>query len=183
MNKYFSSFAENEVSLLQSFKSDLDCRQPLFSQAVCIPFFDEDLTLLSSLQSAAQCYAKTENPLPRLLILCINRGDNSEPCNKNEAAIAFIQTLTTRWKNQTLSLHDYSDNLTILLIDRNSVPLIPIKQGVGLARKIAGDIAAYFIDEAVIESKFFFSSDADVIFPDNYFSEFIRSANQSQEMN
>ena len=170
MNKYFTQFAEPEVHLLASFSATLPQRSGVFSQIVCIPFFDENLNLLDSLSIAAETYSPQEHSLPRLLILTVNRSEGSENCEQNKAAIKNIHALPCTWKNAHLSLHNYSTALSILLVDRSSELLIPEKQGVGLARKISGDIAAFIIKEHIALSPVFFSSDADVIFPFNYFS-------------
>ncbi len=177
MNKYFTTYAEPEVQLLPFFQQEHTALTTQFSQVVCIPFFDENLEWLTSLATAAQQYAETETSLPRLLILTINRAEKSEPCRLNKQAVDHIKSLPQQWVNQYLSLHYFSDNLSIILIDRSTEHLIPIKQGVGLARKIACDIAAYLVEQHIVTNPVFMSSDADVIFPENYFSGIHDAAN------
>ena len=60
-------------------------------------------------------------------------------------------------------------NSALLVVNRFERP-IPAKQGVGLARKIAGDIACALYQNKQLAAPYFFSSDADVTFPKDYFN-------------
>ena len=70
----------------------------------------------------------------------------------------------------SMSLHA-QHSFDILLIKRNQAEArLPPEQGVGLARKIAADCACWLIENKHSDRQFMFCSDADVIFPDDYFS-------------
>ncbi|HEY6529547.1 MAG TPA: hypothetical protein VIZ65_12710 [Cellvibrionaceae bacterium] len=58
---------------------------------------------------------------------------------------------------------------TLLVVDRANTPL-PAKTGVGLARKIAADIALRLITEGRIKSSWIYCTDADAQLPSDYFS-------------
>lgn len=60
---------------------------------------------------------------------------------------------------------------TLLLVDRSSQGReLPLKQGVGLARKIGCDIALNLWKQGSVTSPWLFSSDADVTLPPAYFA-------------
>ncbi len=58
----------------------------------------------------------------------------------------------------------------VLVIDR-SIPghRLPAKQGVGLARRIGGDVALALIAAGAVRSRWIHMTDADVMLPDDYF--------------
>lgn len=59
----------------------------------------------------------------------------------------------------------------ILIVDRYSEgKRIPVRQGVGLARKIGCDIALSLINLGYIRDTWIFTTDADAILPENYFT-------------
>jgi len=59
---------------------------------------------------------------------------------------------------------------SILCIDRyQNGREIPTKQGVGLARKIAADMACQLIENGTLQSQWIYSTDADAELPANYF--------------
>ena len=99
MHKYFMQFAEAELqlthSLVDTFKEQL-----IFSQIICLPFFNESLDFLDSLAQAAKKFATTETVKPRLLILNINKPEGSEYCAKNTTAIKYIHNRQAYWQNQ-----------------------------------------------------------------------------------
>jgi hypothetical protein len=157
--KYFTQYAEQEIQLLANF--------PLryYKHVLCIPAFDETVSFLEHINSCAK------NTGRLLFILVVNQSEDSSPCENNEKLVSHIKKYSTLWQSSgNIQLIDakYYD---ILLIDRYTEKRqIPKKNGVGLARKIACDCAAYLIFKGIIQSHQIFCSDADVIFPANYFS-------------
>ena len=161
--QYFQLYAEPEVALANDLIHQLsdDCYQ----SAICIPFYDEQLTFLNSLNAACE-YTQCK----QLLLLNINQPENSDYCENNHFAFQQLIKGTALWQQDTLRLINFSPCLDILIVDRFSTALIPLKQGVGLARKIITDIAAKLIIQQCISNHFIYSSDADVEFPLNYLS-------------
>ena len=172
MHKYFRHYAEDEIHLLESLP---ECR---YANSLCIPFYDEKLSILNSLEIAAKASFK-KHQLKTLLILVINRPAESAISSSNEQAINELMLYKIRWQEQHCALLDFSQEIDILLVDRSTNIMIPVKQGVGLARKIACDCAAWLINQSIIESSIIYSSDADVLFPANYFTylEYYRQIN------
>lgn len=157
--KYFSQYAEAEVQLLAGFPA-ID-----YQQLVCIPAFAETPAFLTSLRRAANNSAGRT-----LLILVVNQPEDHDEETENHALAGYIEAYFCRWQQQHLSLHALGE-LDVLLVKRFNKGLrIPRKQGVGLARKIAADIAACLIVKGQAHTAAFFCSDADVIFPNDYFS-------------
>jgi hypothetical protein len=157
--QYFTHYAEPEIHLLEGFP------QRQYQQVVCIPAFDETPAFLHALGKPAQGYSGKV-----LLVLVINQPEGSALCERNQALFDTIRQYPLLWKNTAgIMLFEFS-HYDILLVDRfTENRRIPVKQGVGLARKIACDIAAYLIHIKIIHTHQIFCSDADVIFPDNYF--------------
>ncbi len=163
--QYFERYAEPEANLaLELFEQYFgDSKSQAFTNCLAIPCYDEELDFIESLDNAAS---------NTLLVLCLNQPDHLDSINKNnqkalEQLLKGTQACLVRLEN--LYLVQYSAKLHILIIDRFTKPL-PEKQGVGLARKIACDIAANLITHKRISSPWIYSSDADVQFPEGYFS-------------
>ena len=72
--------------------------------------------------------------------------------------------------SDTIRFLTYQSGLSCMLIDRSSQNPIPAQKGVGLARKIAADVALKLISTGTVKQPWIFSTDADVRLPHNYFS-------------
>lgn len=155
--QYFQRHGADELAALAGFPSHH------YRHIVCIPAFDESAAFLTSLEKAAR-HAGGQ----ALLILVINQPDHFEHCENNARLADIVRSETAIWQSANMSLHP-GEVLDILLVDRFSEQRIPARQGVGMARKIAADIACYLLHHGH-NNTFFFSSDADVIFPADYFS-------------
>lgn len=157
--KYLKNYSEPEALLLQSFKGH-------YQHAICLPIFNESTACLESLSKAA-----AEHGHKVLAIIVVNQSEQTLPTDQN---LAFCKAITAKpmlWQNKHLSLHGFSHSLDVLLVKRFEPPLqLPSKQGVGLARKIAGDIASALWRRQQLSAPYFFSSDGDVTFPKNYFN-------------
>ena len=153
--KYLTQYAEPEQALLDGLPGQ-------WRNALIIPAYREAASFLE-LSKAARNKGKA------LLILVLN-----EPCSSLEApeqnSAEWISNITeslepASWGQDMLSLHG-----NILLVNRTGSLAIPDKQGVGLARKIAADIACQLIASGHIESPWIFSTDADTTLPEDYFA-------------
>jgi hypothetical protein len=161
VEKYFADYAEEEIQLLQSFPSDLR-----YSQVLCVPVFDESTAVLSSIRQAAAAYGDKV-----LAIIVLNQACGSAENPRNLAFLSALHEQPARWQAGHAELVPLSAEVDCLLLKRFSPGLqIPAQQGVGLARKIACDMAAYLISQGLVTSPWIFSSDADVSFPADYFS-------------
>lgn len=163
--KYLQNYAEIEAQQLSSFP-----QQITFQHCVVIPAFEEEITFVHQFingQLASQ---------NALVIIVINQPDNYHTSylsvnNKQKQLFKALFCLGEAIKlSEQLSLvavnnsHNYC-----LIVDRFSVP-IPVKQGVGLARKIGCDIALQLIANKQINSNFIASTDADATLPEQYFT-------------
>ncbi|BDX07971.1 hypothetical protein [Planctobacterium marinum] len=159
IQQYLTRFAEPEsravVCLLRQ----------QFQYCLIIPAYRESPEFLKAVIS--QC---RENSL--LVILVINQPDNdsdvSPQVNLQQAALEAGALLA---QQENLSLVSLTDtNCALLIIDRFSGGLaVPHKQGVGLARKIAMDVAVAAIQSGAVISQEIYSTDADSVLPADYF--------------
>ena len=161
--QYFERYSEQETALL----SDIgDAIISPYQQVLCLPIYDESIEVIQRIAVSAQAYGKNI-----LLIAVVNQPENTVEIASNQHFTKVIAQYPKLWQKQHLSLHNHHPYLNILLIQRFRGDLqIPKKQGVGLARKIACDCAAYLIETGAIQSSHIFSSDSDVHFPNRYFS-------------
>lgn len=171
--QYFKQYAEPEIYLLEGFPH---CQ---YNKVLCIPVFDEHHSFLDSIQVAAQNYNGKA-----LLILIINQPDDIENCERNDKLVSLLNTYPCLWQNNHgLQLHRLA-TIDVLFVDRYSTDKrIPRKKGVGLARKIACDLAAYLFHMHRLTEAQIYCSDADVIFPIDYFSANIPKNNSAAIFN
>jgi len=155
IRSYLNNYAEAEIHLHRIQTTSA------YQSALVVPAFEESLACLDGLLGNSRHAT--------LLILVANA-----PASTNPVTQQFIADLHNRyrsiWKNQHLSLHHYSSQQDILLVDRCRInTTIPRRSGVGLARKIGADIATQLIHEGVIQSPWIHNTDADVRLPADYF--------------
>ncbi len=179
IEKYLSRYAEPEAAFLSkdskatiavpSIKNALTHHTGVhFESCLVIPAYSESLDFIERLK---------QHPYIShiLLILVINQPENVDNSCKNKL---LFNTLTT--PNNTIAADKnisfiQTGPLRALVIDRFSqTNRIPIKQGVGLARKIGADIACQLYAHGLIKNnesngQWIFSSDADAHLPNNYF--------------
>lgn len=156
--KYLRHYAEDEIKFTEEL-------QHQWQQVICIPAFDEVDSLPALIQRLSTAH-------DLLLILLLNSPESVGP-----DAVLRTQQLGTLIKQQfnlQQTLHEdcqllelNKNNSHILLIEKYA---IPDKQGVGLARKIACDIACKLIHDNKILSPWIHNTDADVILPPDYFA-------------
>lgn len=126
-------------------------------------------------------------PLPPILVIVVVNAPTNAGAAELQSSKLHLQHLSTqisnaqplaRNKDQTISvptmLGIWSENPSIQLciIDRCSKPASRIdpKLGVGLARKLAADIALVFIHAGCVQQPWIYSTDADAVLPADYFS-------------
>ncbi len=170
IEKYLSHYAEPESVLSSSLMQQDSCihLRDHIESCLVIPTYNEPADFIARLK-------KHPHISQVLLILVINQPEDSMSSTENKELFGLLRNSnTTIAKKQTISLIQTGD-LRALIVDRFSEgKKIPIKQGVGLARKIGADIACQLYHDDIIQTKnakgqWIFSSDADTHLPDNYF--------------
>lgn len=160
LTAYLARYAEPETALCKTFPASLH-----FANTIVIPACNEDMAFVNRL---------TANPLfcSSLIILVINQPENAdiETFRSNQLLHDTLSTrANTLWKNQHLALYKLH-RTHFLVVDRFSQSLtIPVKEGVGRARKIGSDIAVTLYHQQHLASRVVYSTDADAHLPDNYF--------------
>jgi hypothetical protein len=148
--KYLHNYAEPEAQQNFNFiRSVTNC--------LVIPCRNESIDLLEQLKKLLKSAPST------LVILVINQPESQIDNAANKAL--------------SMAAHDQLSD-SVLVIDRFSPGRrIKDKQGVGLARKIGCDIACQLIHQGIVTSKWIHTSDADVCWPNDYFSATARLNN------
>jgi len=160
--KYLKTYAEAEIAALANFPAQK------WNFCLSIPAYGEPGDFVDRLNSGLMLKHAV------LLIVVINQPDsheNTEHQSANSELHQHIRGLGSRsWHNGNLELIACRGSPSaILVVDRFSSHKIPIKQGVGLARKIAADLACALVQRRQILSPWLFCSDADSHLPDDYF--------------
>lgn len=179
MDKYLQGYAEPEVLALDSL-SEFEA----WANVVVIPARNEDFRCLRPLPPCGgRC----------LMILVINESESApaEVSVSNRAlASAVSDRLVQQWKaadmpEQSFGLTLFYDEAIprdVLLVDRFSKGrTLPVKGGVGQARKIGVDLATSLIHRGLINSPWIHCTDGDVRLPETYFISSNRLQNQGME--
>jgi len=159
--QYLEGYAEPEAYIA----SQLSGLREKHQYCLCIPFYDDSFCDLEML-------LRSLSNEKFLLIAVVNQPDSIDQASP--ANVTYRETIHSHYslleERENLALYNVSPGCSLLVVDRFSGQLsVPEKQGVGLARKIAADIAATFIYEKKINSNWIFCSDADAQLPAAYF--------------
>lgn len=169
--KYLQTYAEVESQQALELFADFSTPAPgcnnaprPFQNVLLIPACDENADFIWRLADRGDA----EN---FLLILVINQAQGSPLYARNQALFSLLttqgQALAQAKRMQLVQF----GKLKVLVLDRFSEgQQIPPQQGVGLARKIAADIACALQAKHYIASPWLHCSDADAYLPENYFS-------------
>ncbi|MGQ9425516.1 hypothetical protein ACXYTJ_07600 [Gilvimarinus sp. F26214L] len=170
LEKYCRHYAEAEQRQLGTFP-----RHHRFSNALVVPAYKEGALFLEGLQALAQESGRT------LVILVINQPandqENDQECDQDQGASlalrnAALESGTAAWRVDPLTLIQWQNQSALLVVDRYSPGLrIPLKQGVGLARKIGNDLAVELFRLGILGARFIHNSDADATLPADYFQQ------------
>jgi hypothetical protein len=165
VQQYLSRYAEADIQRLTTFPEE-----HVFDAVIVIPCLREKPDFVRRLQRTPFARAKI------LVIVVVNQA-SSEPEPLNEALLAFFTSFKRLWQNEHLSFWDAptaestSTHIRWLLVDRTTLDrLLPVDQGVGLARKIGCDLAIALAARGTITSPWIHSSDADAHWPADYLS-------------
>ncbi|MEY4591078.1 MAG: hypothetical protein RL497_3154 [Pseudomonadota bacterium] len=152
---YLTHYAAAEATDVLNLAGVLN--QP-WQNVLCLPALNETPDFI---------YRLTKHPERLLLILVVNQTQ-SPITLANQALITTINQQFQRLsQHNNLALYTLETH-NLLLVDRANAPL-PAKTGVGLARKIAADIALQLIQQGAIKSHWIYCTDADAQLPDDYF--------------
>lgn len=168
-NKYFSTYAEKEIYLVERLPSYFRD----FDYIVAVPLCDEleyFPRLVSSLQKAAVFSLKSI----LLITLVNNRLNSSEEIKNNNLKLLNIWKKKLRNEGNSFEIENFfglkKEGISFLFIDRASENLcFKEKEGVGLARKIACDVASYLSYKGYVKKDPIFSTDADAEVPLDFF--------------
>lgn len=158
IDRYLERYAEPIITERQE-----DLRLGLsqtYTFVLVIPLYDEALNCLDTVLPEGMC--------DTLIILVVNAAADADP-----AAILRTQTFLAQFHpnlQQPFTIVHRPLGNTLLLIDCcTSQRQLPPKQGVGLARKIGGDMALTCIALDIVEIPWIHCSDGDVVLPNGYF--------------
>ncbi len=148
----------------------------IWDRVAFIPARAEETVSKSTIPSLAR--SSEALSLKSLLILHVNGSADSLP-QDHETNTKLMQELRAWAKltegdqgNNSEAFLIESPFLDIFVIDSASADrLLPERGGVGLARKIPADIAAWLIFQQQVRCPYLYSTDADALVPLDYFSE------------
>ncbi len=167
--KYLSGYAEPEITLATHIT------HKCYQHVLVIPVYKESPDVIERIVAPI----KNES---LLVILIVNQPDTVSNTQANQAlwniVLSHYQSINHSHSHQLLSI---SDNIDLLMIDRFTQEKIPHKQGVGLARKIGGDIACQLIQQQKLNTDWIHYSDADTHLPSNYFADLDNATGNTQE--
>ena len=153
--KYLQHYAEDQCQHLPHFEQGYD-------YALVIPARDEAPGVLDEFERLCQLN-------PRLLIILVVNSPEGDTTD-DALGCAARKRYPLRAHADTLELRAISTSGHLLVVDRCSRgQQIPLKQGVGLARKLGCDIACQLISDGIVDSPWIFTSDADARLPEDYF--------------
>ncbi len=159
IDKYLAKYAEPECQYLSMFPQGKQ-----FDHVLVVPAYKESFTFI-------QRFFSSPLAQQQVLFICVINQPCSE-LNSEPQQHLWQQCYhlgTKLWQQNNLTLVEVQNTPSALLIvDRFTTP-IESKQGVGLARKIGCDLALTLIQKKHISSRWLYSSDADVCFPEHYF--------------
>lgn len=155
------------------------------NRAVRLPRYEHVLTVPVHAESSAALPGLTE-PIQQervLLLLVVNDPADASTTARN-ATQTFLTSLRDQYPAQLRLAPGITfserNNLGLLCIERTSKthPIHP-KKGVGLARKIAADVAVSLKGAGRITGHFIHCSDADAQLPPDYFRQSVLATNDS----
>jgi hypothetical protein len=171
VEKYLRLYAEPEIAALDELVDGLP-DQGSWENVMVIPACNETPEFL---RTPPPCRGRS------LMILVINESVSvsKEVSSNNRALAASVQArFELKWQSAPefsgFNLSLFRDPLAprdVLLVDRfNEGRKLPVKGGVGQARKIGVDLAVSLIHRRRINSHWVHCTDADVQLPDTYFT-------------
>ena len=181
--QYLTQYAEPEIAIAQQLTQDEQITP--YQHCLVVPAYDENDHFVQRIQQTFS----DDNSTRILLITVINQPDSAVDTSKSQQLWdtllhSYTPTDQTNNYSNTEDPKDYrllsiNSQIDLLLVDRFHHK-IPQQQGVGLARKIGGDIACQLIHDKKIDSLWIHYSDADTHLPVNYFTSLAQTVDQSE---
>ena len=161
IEQYLRRYAEPEAANPQLLQPSKFAQNSTYAQCLVVPAFDEAEDFLTHL------LRNISDKKDLLVIIVVNAPENQGQIGYDPApvkrTVKLLQDLEQRASR--------APSCGILLIDRVSPGQeIAYKQGVGLARKIASDVALALHHHGRITSPWIYQTDADACLPKNYFT-------------
>ena len=161
IEQYLRRYAEPEAANPQLLQPSKFAQKSTYAQCLVVPAFDEAEDFLTHL------LRNISDKKDLLVIIVVNAPENQGQIGYDPApvkrTVKLLQDLEQRASR--------APSCGILLIDRVSPGQeIAYKQGVGLARKIASDVALALHHHGRITSPWIYQTDADACLPQNYFT-------------
>ncbi len=179
LSNYLAKYGENEAKTLHQTLAKLDFSNILtYTHALVIPVYKENTDCFLHYMALSNAL-KEEQAL--LIILVVNQSDQLDSPDKMNQE--FFDAIKAETGEEIFQSDDFywkkiHGKLSVLVIDRFSNTKIPIKQGVGLARKIGLDIACQLYCDKVLNNLWIANTDADA-FPDlRYFETLTQQCTQ-----
>ncbi len=179
VQKYLQHYAEPEVIDAQHIfepknqdANHTNAESARYRCAMVIPCFDENGDFFARLVARHDMHDV-------LVIIVINQAHGSAYNARNVQLFEGLKHGADQ-HHTSGNVHLFTSSpCDCLVVDRFSTGLhIPLKQGVGLARKIGADIACQAFVDGITQSPWIYSTDADADLPDNYFSHCDLSAKE-----
>lgn len=163
--KYFKAYAEPNTIQIAGL-----AEHSIFDDVVVVPARRESEHFPRFFESLLAASRKRDV----LLILVVNATESctEETLQDNQALIKSLERFPRLGEILAGSFLVKTEGVSVLTIDRSTAPYsLPLREGVGRARKIGGDIASFLILKEIVRSRFFYSTDADALLPDHYFNQ------------
>ena len=171
MEKYLAQYAEPEITALADLLDAMPGQEP-WANVMVVPACNESADFL---RPPPACDGRS------LLILVINESESvsAHVSERNQALAKSVQASFVKLSESDPNIQEFSMGIycdrnaprDVLLVDRFSTGRkLPLKGGVGHARKIGVDLAASLIHSKRIRSNWIHCTDADVLLPDVYFT-------------
>jgi hypothetical protein len=161
IEKYLDGYAEAESQTLPD-------NLGTWKHVVCIPACAESGSLIETLQALST----VEHAGAALVIVVVNARQSASPAVHQSNADTWDELVQGAGVQGTHFAQGTMGGMGVLAVDRWSEGrCLPEKQGVGLARKIAGDIALALIHGGQIQQEWIRCTDADVRVPMDFFGQ------------
>jgi hypothetical protein len=166
--QYLDRYAEPEAR-------ELGAHTRRFGHVLTIPAYGEGQELQNALASIPA------GPLGDVLTVLVVNGRADSPPAMRDANLATLEEVRSACGHGfpialNAALHEHPRG-ALLLVDRATPGReLPPRHGVGMARKIAADIALALCSEGRVASPWIHCTDADVILPMDYFEQATRYA-------
>ena len=168
VGKYLATYAVPEARLPLSLPV-------VYEHVLVVPVLGESASFLEGVRHAF-VDAKREAQAPGLLILVINAAPETSSALLAQNHELMLE-LDARARARSRLHHEPPitwldlESFHALVIDRSSPGhRLPARQGVGLARKLAADLALSFKARGLVRARGFGSTDADATLPSGYFA-------------